>query len=126
MFSMKEMLSAGVVVIALLLAAGWFLFSDRTSHQSVTPPKEFGDAYIKNGPVLGCRYETDLKRVLGQDQPSAATLMMNPSVDPHRCVMFDNNEKVFIEHAASANLIAVRRPGEPDAYWIMSEHVRIE
>jgi hypothetical protein len=124
--TMKEMLSAGAVVIAVLLAAGWFLFGDRTRHQSAIPAKEWGDAYIKNGPVLGCRYEADLKRVLVQGHTSAATLMMNPLVDSHRCVMFDDNEKVFIEHAASANLIAVRRPGEPDAYWTMSERVRIE
>ena len=125
MITMKEMLSAGVVVIALV-AAGWFLVGDRTSHRSPPPRKEFGDAYIKNGPLPGCTYEADLKRVLLQGNTAAAAKMMNDLVNSHRCVMFKDNEKVFIEHAGFASVITVRRPGEPDAYWTISERVRIE
>ena len=73
MSALKNALQAGVVVIGLI-AVGWFLLGDRTSHQSATPPKEFGAAYIKNGPILGCADDADLKRVLlVQGDKAAAT-----------------------------------------------------
>ena len=55
-----------------------------------------------------------------------ATKAMTELVDNHRCLMFEDKEKVFIEHTGFSGEIAVRRPGEPDAYWTMSERVSIE
>ena len=127
MSAFKDVLKAGVVVIGLV-AVGWYLLGDRTSHQGATPPKEFGAGHIKGGPVLGCTDKADLKRVLHyfvQGDKVAATKAMTDLVDSHRCVTFKDKEKVFIEHTGSSEM-AVRRPGEPDAYWTMSERVSIE
>ena len=127
MSAFKDVLKAVVVVIGLI-AVGWFLLGDRTSHQRATPPKEFGAGHIKGGSLLGCTDEADLKRVLHyfvQGDKAAATKAMTDLVDSHRCVTFEDKEKVFIEHTGSSEM-AVRRPGEPDTYWTMSERVSIE
>jgi hypothetical protein len=124
----KDLLKASVVVIGLV-AVGWFLLADRTSRQAATPPKEFGVGLIQGGPVLGCTEEADLKRVLHyfvQGDKAAATEAMTELVDNHRCLMFEDKEKVFIEHTGSSSEIAVRRPGEPDPYWTMSDRVTIQ
>ena len=124
---LKDLLKASVVVIGLV-AVGWFLLADRTSRQAATPPKEFGAGYIKGGPVLGCANEADLTRVLHymRGNKAAATEAMTELVDNHRCLMFEDKEKVFIEHTGSSSEIAVRRPGEPDPYWTMSDRVTIQ
>ena len=83
MSAFKDVLKAGVVVIGLV-AVGWFLLGDRTSHQSATLPKEFGAGHIKGGPLLGCTDEADLKRVLHyfvQGDKAAATKAMTDLVE---------------------------------------------
>ena len=125
---LKDLLKASVVVVGVV-AVGWFLLADRTSRQAAIPPKEFGAGHIQGGRVLGCADASDLKRVLQyfvQGDKAAATEAMTELVDNHRCLMFEDKEKVFIEHTGSSSEIAVRRPGEPDTYWTMSDRVTIQ
>jgi hypothetical protein len=78
--------------------------------------------------VLGCTDEADLKRVLHyfvQGDKAAATKAMTDLVDSHRCVMFEDKEKVFIEHADFSGETEVRRPGEAIMYWTISERVSL-